>query len=291
MQSLTVILPRAILGAAALPIGLLCLKGAYENGCDFAGMVGGAAFASAVVACWFIPAVARSTTMLLAGVAWIAMVFGTAWVLVNAIGYAAKHRTANVGTLSSAIADHDRALEDRTRLEAEMVRMKQNPKKPGEDHPRWIATAGCANATVVESTSYCDEVRRVRAELAAAGEILLRGRPLSADPMADSLRKLIDLSAAEINDWWPIWAALISEILATVCVTLALAPIKVVEAPVEPVGAPQTAVIEPEPDVAPRWLSTRPAASLPFDKPVGGHIDGRKLRWMRKAKNDNEQAA
>lgn len=294
MQSVLIVLPRLMLGLAALPIGTWCLRGAYENGCDLAGVWGGGAFASAVIACWFLPSLARTTTIGLAIVAWLAMVPGTAWVLVNAVGFAAKHRTANVSTQKNVIEAYDRAADDRTRLEAELLRMKTNPKKPGEDHPRWTSTAGCSNATVAESTDYCAEVRRVRDGLDAARKILGQGRPLSADPMADSLRKLISMSAADINEWWPIWAAIISEGLATVCMTLAFAPVRRREEPVtkpeEPATAPEEiAAIE----MRPPWLSTSPAPRLPFSKPCGGRIDGRKMRHWHKNPdlNDNKEVA
>lgn len=290
MQSILIALPRFIVGVAGIPIGFTCLRGAYENGCDFAGFWGGSAFASIVIACWFIPAIARTTTTAVSIAAWVAMIFGTGWVLMNAVGFAAKHRTANVSTQKNAIEAYDRAVEDRARLEAELLRMKINPKKPGEDHPRWTSTAGCSNATVVESTDYCTQVRRVRDELAAARETLTHPRPLSADPMADSLRKLIDMSAADINEWWPIWAALISEGLATVCMTLAFAP---VWRPPVAIAAPQAPEADPAIEMRPPWLTASPAPCLPFSKPFGGRIDGRKMRHWHKNPdlNDNKEVA
>ena len=281
MNSFTTALPRIIVGAAGFPVGAWCVAGAYENGADFAGIVGGGAFASIVVACWFLPSIARSTTWTLALVCYTMLIPGTAFVLVNSIGYAAKHRSSNVGTAQNAMDAHDRASADLKRLEAELAIMQANPKKLGEPHPRWLATAGCSNATVPESDAYCRDVKRAQAEMATARDALRQPRPLTADPAADSLRKLIGMTPGEINEWWPIWAALISELMATGCVTVAFAPIAKRDT------KPKSEPVETEPT----WLSET-GGKVPFGRyskqQPFGRVDGRSLVWLpKRAVNEN----
>lgn len=293
-MQILLLIPRLIAGICGGALGFWCASAAYEGGHDFAGLPAAIGLCGMVVGCWFIPAIARTTTMANRAVGYFVLIIGTVVVLISSIGNSAKHRSANVGTAAQAISAYTQAEKDLARLTAELETMQKNPKRPGEAHPRWIATAGCANATVPESTDYCDNVRRVNAALAEARAVLHRGRPLSADPQAASLRKFIDMTPDEINEWIPIWLAIASEIVATGLMTLAFAPIKL-SAPPQAAPEPQEA---PEPAEPPQcaWiasvaLETHPwpayTAKMPF-----GRVDGRKLRWLPKNPdlNDNKAA-
>lgn len=277
MQNLVLLLPRLLAGAAAVALGFWCASGAYEAGFDFAGPPAAIGFAALTVGCWFIPAIIRTTTLGTAIFGYAVLGLGTGLVIITAIGNGAKHRSATVGTAQNAIAAYTQAEAAHARLLGELATMRTNPKRPGEPHPRWTATAGCANATLPESEDYCKSVQRVRGEIAEARAILDKGRPLSADPQAASLRKFIDLNPTEINEWLPIIYAIGAELLATALMSLAFAPVK---APQSPVEAPQlTALAEPA------WMSSSPAPGRAFPRygrsTPFGRVDGRALRWLK----------
>lgn len=288
MQTLILLLPRLLAGVAAVALGFWCASGAYEAGLDFAGPPAAIGFAALTVGCWCIPAIARTTTFGTAMVGYAALGVGTAIVIITAIGNGAKHRSANVGTAQNAIAAYTQAEEAHARLLGELTTMQKNPKRPGEPHPRWTATAGCANATLPESEDYCKNVQRVRGQIAEARAVLDKGRPLSADPQAASLRKFIDMNPNEINEWLPIIYAIGSELLATALMSLAFAPIR---APQKPVEAAQPS--EPPQD---SWMASTPLEAHPWPTYTGkipfGRVDGRKLRWLptNPRLNDNKAA-
>jgi hypothetical protein len=298
MDRIILLVPRVIAGMCAVPVGALCAWAALQSGMEQAGTLAGVGFASIVVAVWFLPAIIRSTVWALASFGVALLAIGAIFGAINAIGYAAQHRSGSVGTSQNAIEAHTRAAAALARLQGELEAMQRHPKKPGEDHPRWVATAGCSNATVPESEAYCKEVTRVRGEMADANTILAKPKPLSADPMAESIAALTGIPPATFNRWWPIAIALVAEIFATGLMTMAFAPI--VGAPVqqaEPIFELVEVTVEPEPvpEPEPEWLAAD-LCRMPFPRltkhtahltPIG-IIDGRSLRHLpMKARNDN----
>lgn len=292
MNNFVMLAPRLIVGMVSLLPGAWCVKGALESGMEFAGPVAALGFAGIAVMCWFLPAIARTTTAQMGAVVWLLWAAGTGWVLVTAIGFAAMHRSGGVSVARNAIEAYDRAAADRSRLETELATAKSDPKNPSRPHPRWISTAGCSEATVPKSDAYCSEIRRLNGELLEARKALEKPRPLQADPQAASLRKIMPtLTEVEINDWWPIMAAVVSELAASLGMSVAFAPLRR-----RPEPAP--AILGSSEPTEPAWLAggipserearrifARYTRSQPF-----GWMDGRMLRHLP-AYAANENAA
>jgi hypothetical protein len=291
MQILITLVPRLVAGVSALLLGQFCVSGAYEAGMSFSGQSAALAFAAMVVGCWFAPVIIRTTTTGTKVLGWFVFLVGTLLVFVTSVGNVAKHRSENVGNAQHTITAYDDAVLALARLEAELKTMRADPKQPGKPHSRWTATAGCSNDTIPESTTYCENVRRVQTDIRQARATIDRGRPLSADPQAASLRKFIDATPDQINEWMPILLALALEIGATGFMSLAFAPIK---APA-PKQEPQEAPAPPEP-ASDAWMASTPLQRHPWPaygpRTVFGRMDGRKLRWMptNPRLNDNQAA-
>jgi hypothetical protein len=296
MQILITLVPRLVAGVSALLLGQFCVSGAYEAGMSFSGQSAALAFAAMVVGCWFAPVIIRTTTLGTKILGWFVFLVGTMLVLATSLGNIAKHRSENVGSAQHTITAYDDAVIALKRLDTELKTMLADPKQPGKPHPRWTVTAGCSNDTVSESMTYCQNVRRVQDDIRQARATIDRGRPISADPQAASLRKFIDATPDQINEWMPILLALGLEIGATGLMSLAFAPIK---APAPQQGAPEPPQEAPEPAEPPLapWMASAPLEGCPWPRytprTVFGWIDGRKLRWMPKNPklNDNQEAA
>lgn len=274
MISLTTLLPRMATGAAGMAIGATCAAMAYDNGTATAsglhGLLWGSAYASAVVGSWFLPTIARTTTPGYSLGAWFLFAIGTAFVLINAIGYTAKHRDSGVGAARDEIHAHDIAQREYTRLSGELDAMKPNP--------RWGKTSGCTDITLAKSDDYCKQVRRIQGELAENQAILARPRPLSADPQAERLSMVLTAAPETVADWLPIFVAVAMDLLASGLISMAFAPIR------------RTQPAEPAPLVPadPAWLSAEPidGKRMPQAKVFDFNIDGRKLRHLpRRAAN------
>jgi hypothetical protein len=291
MKILIVAFPRVVCGLCALALGYFCVASAWEAGIDFAGLPAALGFSALAAGCWFIPSIISTTTFANQVLGWVVFAVGTLMVLTTSMGNAAKHRSANVGSAQTTITAYTQAEADLARLTRELDTMRVNPKRPGEAHRLWTATAGCSNDTLPESKDYCQAVRRTQRELGVARDTIGRGRPVSADPQAASLRKFIDATPDQINEWMPILLAIALEIGATGLMSLAFAPIKLPGRP----GKPQEAPMLPPPG-DPAWLSSTPLSGDVMPRYTRAHpigrIDGRKLRWLptNPRLNDNEAA-
>jgi hypothetical protein len=291
MQILITVIPRLLAGACAVLLGQFCASSAYEAGVSFSGQSAALAFAGMVVGCWFAPVIIRTTTLGTKILGWFVFLVGTALVFVTSVGNVAKHRSENVGNAQQTISAYDDAVIALKRLDAELKTMLADPKQPGKPHPRWTVTAGCSNDTVSESMTYCQNVRRVQNDIREARATIDRGRPISADPQAASLRKFIDATPDQINEWMPILLALGLEIGATGFMSLAFAPIKAPAPKQEAQEAP-----EPSEPISEPWMASTPLQRHPWPaygpRTVFGRIDGRKLRWMptNPRLNDNRAA-
>ena len=273
MTSPIMLAPRLATGAAGIAIGATCAAMAWENGAATAhglqSLLWGSAYAAAVVGSWFLPTIARTTTPGYKLFAWSLFLIGTAFVLVNAIGYTAKHRDSGVGAARDEIHAHDIAQREYDRLSLELEAMKPNP--------RWAKTSGCTDITVPQSDRYCEGVRLVRGELAQQQAVLARPKPLSADPQAERLSMVLAAAPETVADWLPIFVAVAMDLLASGLISMAFAPMR--KAPSLP--AP-LALAEPE------WLSSEPMSGkrLRPAKVFDFNIDGRKLRHLpRRAAN------
>jgi hypothetical protein len=272
MLSATMLVPRVATGAAGVVIGATCALMAFKNGqggqSGLEGLLWGSAYASAVTGSWFLPSIAGTVSRGYRFAAWCLFLIGTAFVLINAIGYTAKHRDSGVGAARDEIHAHDLAQREYDRLTGELNAMKPNP--------RWAKTAGCTDITVEKSDKYCSDVRRVRDELAKQQAILARPRPLSADPQAERLSMVFFAAPETVADWLPIFVAVAMDLLASGLISMALAPIRLVVAPAQ-LTLPDSA-----------WLSAEPVNGrrMPQAKVFDFNIDGRKLRHLpRRAAN------
>ena len=272
MTCATMLAPRLATGVAGLAIGATCAAMAWENGAATAtgvqGLLWGSAYASAVVGSWFLPTIARTTTPSYSLGAWFLFAIGTAFVLINAIGYTAKHRDSGVGAARDEIHAHDLAQREYDRLSGELAAMMPNP--------RWTKTSGCTDVTVPQSDKYCADVRRARDELAKQQAVLARPKPLSADPQAERLSMVLTAAPETVADWLPIFVAVAMDLLASGLISMAFAPMR---------GKPESA---PLVLADPAWLSTEPidGRKLPQTKVFDFNIDGRKLRHLpRRAAN------
>jgi len=275
--------PRIATGAAGIAIGATCALMAYDNGSATApglhGLLWGSAYASAVVGSWFLPTIARTTTPGYSLGAWFLFTIGTAFVLINAIGYTAKHRDSGVGAAKDEIHAHDIAQREYDRLNRELAAMMPNP--------RWAKTSGCTDITVQKSDDYCANVRRVREALAKQQAILARPKPLSADPQAERLSMVLTAAPETVADWLPIFVAVAMDLLASGLISMAFAPMRA-----KPAEAAPVTMALPEPE----WMSGENIERHPWPRygpgQVFGRVDGRKLRHLptNPRLNDNEAA-
>ncbi len=269
MLPATMLAPRIATGAAGAAIGATCAAMAWDNGAatasGFHGLLWGSAYASAVVGSWFLPTIARTTTPGYSFGAWFLFAIGTAFVLINAIGYTAKHRDSGVGAARDEIHAHDIAQREYDRLNGELNAMKPNP--------RWAKTSGCTDVTVVQSDKYCSDVRRVQGELAKHQATLARPKPLSADPQAERLSMVLTAAPEAVADWLPIFVAVAMDLLASGLISMAFAPMLAKPAEPAPIALGD-----------PAWLSAEPidGRKLPQAKVFDFNIDGRKLRHLPK---------
>ena len=278
METAIIVMPRIVIGAVGLVLGGVCALMAWENGRAYApgfdGQLYALAFASGTVASWFLLPIAKSTDWATALFQRLLFVGGTAFVLVNSIGLAAKHRDQGVGAKSTIISTYDQAQRDLARLESELETMKPNP--------RWKTTSGCADVTVPKSDAFCQTVKATQRSLDEARKTLAAGRPLSADPQAERIGHLIGWTPEQVGESLPTFLAIILDLLASGCMAAAFAPIK------RPAAMPLPATQLDDTD--PVWLASAssPAATVqrvfpPYGRSVPfGRMDGRALRWLPK---------
>lgn len=269
MPAFYMLVPRLATGAAGFAIGATCALMAFRNGQGTApgleGALWASAYSSAVVGSWFLPSVARTAPRGYAVAAWLLFLIATAFVLINAIGYTAKHRDSGVGAARDEIHAHDIAQREYERLTGELDAMKPNP--------RWVKTSGCTDITLPQSDKYCEGVRQVRGEIAKQQAVLARPKPLSADPQAERLSMVLTAAPETVADWLPIFVAVAMDLLASGLISMAFAPM------LKPDASPALAA-----PVDPAWLSAEPidGKRMPQAKVFDFNIDGRKLRHLPK---------
>src|SRR5262245_46734742 len=149
---------------------------AFRNGQGMAagldGIAFGSAFAAVVVGSWFLLPLAEEFSGVRAAILRAGWALCLAFVLANAIGYTATHRTEGVSDRSTAIHAYDAAIQALPRTEGELATMKQNV--------RWTATAGCTNATAETSKAFCEAITAKQAELKEVRARVTFGRPGAA---------------------------------------------------------------------------------------------------------------
>lgn len=269
---------------AGLVCGGYAAVAAFRNGYSLGstevdGYIIGAAFAAVVVGSWPLLGLAeRRKAQGLIMHAW-GLRFGwallLAFILVNAVGYAATHRAEKTGDKVIAAEAYERAQIQFDALTQAIADMKGND--------RWTATAGCTDATVDKSIEFCDRLQAKEALLADTNLVLSKGRPAAADPQAETVAWVLDGDPKKTAKAMPIFLGVILEIAASIFFFAAAEPsrreekVAVVKAEVEPV---KTTPVQRATPVA--RLKAEPAIpALTFK------ADGRKWRHVKaKVAND-----
>ena len=220
MQQSTMPISRLAIGICGSVIGSYCAYTAFRNGQYLApgldGIAFGAAFGAVVIGSWFLlplASVASGLRALLTKAGWLLCV---AFVLANAIGFTATHRTEKVGGATIAITGYDQALATLTTARSELETMKSNT--------RWAATQGCTNATADKSIGFCSQVAARQSEIKAAQDTINKGRPAVADAQAETIAWVLQADAITVSRAMPIFVAVVLDIMASLFMFAALAP-------------------------------------------------------------------
>lgn len=215
---------RACMLVAGLAGGAYCAGTAVMNGLNGAegwagyalGLSGGAvAFGS-----WFILPFATAVkregdgfTALMMRLGWVMC---TAFVLWNATGFTALHRTEKAGASEHKIAEYTRADRQLKSAEADLETAKKDS--------RWASTGACTNATVEKSKAFCGQVAVIRSNISTAQYILQQGRPGSADAQAEAIGFVLRLNPALVAQLDPVLKALVQELAMSLFLFCAFRP-------------------------------------------------------------------
>lgn len=209
----TTFMARLAIGLCGCTVGSYCALSAFRNGQNLApgidGMMFGAAFAAVVIGSWFILPLSRSP---LARAGWLLC---TGFVLANAIGFTATHRTGTVGEKQNSIATYNTALTGLQQATERLTAMKGNR--------RWESTSGCTNATVEQSVTFCNQFSATQAKADKFQAIVSAGKPATADAQADTIGWVIRADTATVSKALPIFMAVTLDVAATLFMFLALA--------------------------------------------------------------------
>ena len=212
-MKITTAVPRLAIGICGCAVGAYCTLSAFRNGQSLApgidGIMFGAAFAAVVIGSWFILPLSRS---LLARAGWLLC---TGFVLANAIGYTATHRTETVGDKQNTIAAYNAALLGYQQATERLTQMKGNR--------RWKSTSGCTDATVEQSIAFCDDFSATQAKADQYQSVVSAGKPATSDAQADTIGWVIQADTATVSKALPIFMAVVLDIAATLFMYLALA--------------------------------------------------------------------
>jgi hypothetical protein len=203
---------RLAIGICGCTVGAYCALSAFRNGQNLApgidGIMFGAAFAAVVIGSWFILPLSRSP---LARAGWLLC---TGFVLANAIGFTATHRTGTVGEKQNSIVTYNTALTGLEQATERLATIKGNA--------RWESTKGCTDATVTQSIAFCEQFSSTQAKADKFQAIVTAGKPATADAQADTIGWVIQADTATVSKALPIFMAVVLDIAATLFMFLAL---------------------------------------------------------------------
>lgn len=229
-MQITTLLARLAIGLCGCAVGAYCTLSAFRNGQSLApgidGIMFGAAFAAVVIGSWFILPLSRTP---LARAGWFLC---TGFVLANAIGYTATHRTETVGDKQNAITAYNAALTGYQQATERLTEMKGND--------RWKSTSGCTDATVEQSVTFCHDFSATQAKADKFQAVVSAGKPATSDAQADTIGWVIQADTATVSKALPIFMAVVLDIAATLFMYLALAskPVSAEIASTAPVAKP-----------------------------------------------------
>lgn len=210
----------SVCGAAA---GAVCVYTAGENGrlldAGEAGRFFGLGFMAIVVFSWtawplasWCARLGASAWSLGLKLAWIPLFI---FVVSNAIMFTASHRVETVEGKGHVIEAYDGAKESRSRLLGELVTLKANPA--------WEASKACT-ARAKGSKVLCEQKAQLESRIQAAEAIIAKGKPGAKDAGAETLAWVIQGDAAKVGRAWPVYIAVMLEMVASLAFKLALSP-------------------------------------------------------------------
>jgi hypothetical protein len=269
---------RLAIGMCGIAVGAYCAYSSFRNGQAMApgldGIAFGSAFAAIVIGSWFLLPLAEEYR----GARSVAMRAGwalcLAFVLINAIGFTATHRTEGVGSRTSAIQTYDAAMLALPSAMADLAAMKANA--------RWQATAGCSDATAEKSKEFCSSVQAKQAELAGLRSRINDGRPGAADAQAETIAWVMRLDAVTVGRALPIFMAVVLDIAASLFMFAALAPVN---------ARPQTVIdvtpvtIDPDPapkKAKPKATRKKKLKQITYQPAISAKVDGRTIAGRRR---------
>jgi hypothetical protein len=312
----TTLLPRFAIGICGGIVGAYCAYTAFRNGQMLAtgldGVAFGSAFAATVVGSWFILPLAAHSPAGRAALMRLGWALCLAFVLINAIGFTASHRTMQVGEKANSIVSYDTALKSLQEAQDRLTAMKANP--------RWVRTSGCTDATAEQSIEFCRQVQQAQSIATGNQAVVASGRPATADAQADTIAWATRIDTAVVSRALPIFMAVVLDIAASLFIWVAMtvyvkdeiAPVAeicegpaTIETVVEAEVAAQPAPTEPTPPPVkkqrkPRRKTTRQvnalkkiASTIDFDRSMMITKAGRPDRRFKAVRqmNDNRMAS
>ena len=292
MSKTTTLPSRLAIGMCGFVVGAYCAYTAFRNGqamaADIDGIAFGSAFAAVVVGSWFLLPLAEEFSGIRASVLRGGWALCLAFVLVNAIGFTATHRTEGVSSRTTAIQTYDAAIAALPLAETELAAMKQNA--------RWAATAGCTNATAEASKLFCEAIATKQSELKGIQARVNQGRPGAADAQADTIAWVMQADASTVSRALPIFMAVVLEIAASLFMFAAMVPSAKAEAPAATITEPVVEtkaedalpVIEAKVETPPLMIEAKPTTKAKSKakkkaKPIAidAKVDGRAIAGQR----------
>jgi hypothetical protein len=209
---------RMAIGACGAIVGFYAAYSAFRNGQSLAsgidGLAFGSAFAAVVVGSWFLLPLAAQSPARRAILMRIGWGLCLAFVLVNAIGFTATHRSTKVGGNANTITAYDTALASLTQAQERLSAMKRNA--------RWQSTSGCTDVTVPQSVAFCDDHRATQAKADQFSATVSAGKPATADAQADTIAWVLRADAGVVSKAMPVFMAVVLDIAASLFIWVAL---------------------------------------------------------------------
>lgn len=214
---------RLTAGAAGTAFGAYCAMAAYSNGVAMkpgtveSYLIGAAGVAS-VVFSWFALSAAwefikvrnwPAAAFILGG--WVlALVF----ILMNSTSYTASNRTSQVGFKTDVITRYDAAVQG--------LASERKALALVEKDERYAKTAGCTNATVEKSKTFCNNVALIKSNIASYINVVnTTNRPATADAGAENVAWVIGwavtLAPESIGRFVAVYWAVIADLLSSIC--------------------------------------------------------------------------
>jgi hypothetical protein len=274
---------RLAIGMCGIAVGAYCAYSSFRNGQAMAsgldGVAFGAAFAAIVVGSWFLLPLAEEFRGARAATMRTGWALCLAFVLINAIGFTATHRTEGVSGRATAIQTYDDAALALPSAMADLAAMKANA--------RWQTTTGCTDATAEKSVAFCNDVKAKQADVASFQARVNAGRPGSADAQAETIAWVMRLDTITVSKALPIFMAVVLDIAASLFMFAALAPVKA-ESAVKIEGAPPPVEPEPTKKAKPKAARKKKPKQLTYQPVITAKVDGRTIAGRRrKLANDD----